>query len=426
MIQKLLYWLISIISTFKVYINAESFCSLPQGIYNRESCEMHWKCTIEDLLKFWLEKNGAIDRMRLSEINLEYVSHTPMWLRIHEGKLYCVKHPSLPQREHLRLKPYRARHYVNRLNRILKSNVEKIPHGTEWWTHHSDIIKNPLENDSVPIFGVAGSKEYAQIAGIPFMSFSDAVSSREYEAFRELQNFGQSWSKRSETAFFHGALSDCKSAKANFHGDSNYCVRAKLILEASRSKNPLLKNIKATSNFHSVGLNINCSECSEDKLSGKEFVKRLLSHKYLLNLPGAGPWSRRMSVLLRAGGGIFQSESVGYQFYELKLVPGVHYIPFDPEIGRLGAGNLISRLKWAKENDEIIRQIAARAKSFGNVCLSEQSIDYFVATLLTEYSKLLFGNSSSFPLTDLSTCIIKDPRDKITRICKGIIERCWE
>jgi hypothetical protein len=104
----------------------------------------------------------------------------------------------------------------------------------------------------------------------------------------------------------------------------------------------------------------------------------------------------------------------------------VHYIPFDPEIGRLGAGNLISRLKWAKENDEIIRQIAARAESFGNVCLSEESIDFFVATLLTEYSKLLFGNSSAFPLTDLSTCIIKDPRDKITRICKGIIERCWE
>ena len=55
----------------------------------------------------------------MSKIPLGPLGHTPMWLRIVKGKLHCVKDPRFNGMT-LRLKPYRARHYVQRVNIILK------------------------------------------------------------------------------------------------------------------------------------------------------------------------------------------------------------------------------------------------------------------------------------------------------------------
>ena len=135
-----------------------------------------------------------------------------------------------------------------------------------------------------------------------------------------------------------------------------------------------------------------------------------------------------MSVLLRSGGLVLQAETSGYQFYELQLRPGFHYIPFNPELGRFGAGNLVSRLQWAKDNDHISKEIAMRSESLAVNCLSEKNIDYFVVILLSKYSQLLKGRVLNFPLVDLSQCIQKSHQkeySKIARLCKGVIEKCW-
>ena len=63
------------------------------------------------------------------------LGHTPMWLRVVRGKLHCVIDPRFAT-DTLRLKPYRARHYVQRVNAILKAG-KKLPENLEWWTHHS-------------------------------------------------------------------------------------------------------------------------------------------------------------------------------------------------------------------------------------------------------------------------------------------------
>lgn len=147
---------------------------------------------------------------------------------------------------------------MNRLNRILKYSAEKIPSGTEWWTHYSDWVKSPLKNDSVPIFGIAGSRGYGQVAGIPFTSFSDAIFKRESETFQRMEYFRKTWGQRSNSAFFRGSLSDCQASLRDFRGDVNFCAKAKVILEATKSKNPLTKSIKATTNFRKTGLNMIC------------------------------------------------------------------------------------------------------------------------------------------------------------------------
>ena len=163
------------------------------------------------------------------------------------------------------------------------------------------------------------------------------------------------------------------------------------------------------------------------QLNETSFIGNLLNYKYLLNFPGAGNWSRRMSLLLRSGGAIFQSENQGYQFYDFNLKPGLHYIPFDSEIGKIGAQNLISRLNWAEQNDEIVQIIGSRSSSFGINCLSEQSVDYFVAKILSKYSNMFVGDAINLTSIDLSACRAKSHQEseKIGKLCKGVIEKCW-
>ena len=147
-----------------------------------------------------------------------------------------------------------------------------------------------------------------------------------------------------------------------------------------------------------------------------------------MNFNGAGNWSRRLSTLFASGGGVFQAESSGYQFYELGLEPGVHYITFDIGDGN-GVGNLLSRLEWAVKNDEIMKEIATRSESFESNCLQERSIDYFVHKLLSSYEKLLQGNIKELPTVDLSSCITRNDLygklRSVSRLCEGILDRCW-
>lgn len=398
-------------------------CAAAETSYNRESCEFHWNCTVTKLLSPWLSKNKFIDRAELSNMNVSKFAHTPLLLRVLKGKLYCVQHPGVREiKSKLRLKAYRALHYIHRLNRILKNNPNAIPDATEWWTQQGDLNKIPLENDSLPIFSFGGSEGYADIAGIPAAALSDKMGKREELVFHSMQNVP--WGERSNVAFFRGSLSDCSMSREKFGGDINFCVRAKIIVGADQSRLDVLKDIGASSSFSKAGLNVNCLSCEKGTMSSYEFVKNIRSHKYLLNLPGVGQ-SRRMAQLLRSGGAIFQSENKGYQFYDYALKPGFHYIPFEPQPGVPGLGNLVSRLTWAMKNDDVIKGIASRSKSYADNCLTEQSMDYFATSVLEGYAGLLIGNSPKFPLIDLSECFAERESQSISRLCKGVIQKCW-
>ena len=398
-------------------------CGSSVELYDHESCEAFWNCTAEDLLQ---STNETVSRQDFGRLQIEEIGHTPLWLRVVSNKLHCVIHPDF-QIKRYRLKIYRAAHYINRLNRLLRQGKLRVADGTEWWTHHSDWVKVRAGRVAPPVFSVSGAAGYADIAGIPFMSFSDKTSYLENIAFRRLgkQHRG-TWESRREAAFFRGSLSDCADAVNVRAGDVEFCARAKVVYHSKKAKNPLLSSISTTSSFDEVGLSKSCDVCTSQGKKGESFVHDLLTHKYVLDFAGAGNWSRRMSLLLRSGGLIFKSESPGYQFYEFHLKPGVHYIPFNPEIGRRGAGNLLSRLEWAQNNDVTAKRIAGTSQSFGRLCLTESSIDEFVSMLLMKYSKRLREKPLAYPLVDLSSCFLESHSYyKLSKHCEETIKRCW-
>ena len=422
---KISAWILRVALGLSFILGARSDCSEVVDNYENTSCRLHWDCTTDGLLH---SVKRVIDRANFGNFDIEQIGHTPLWLRVNSSTLYCVIHPEFNY-ERYRIKIYRAAHYIARLNRVLREGKLRLPNGTEWWTHYSDWVKVPSVGNFPPIFSVSGAAGFADVAGIPFMSFSDKVSALENNAFQQLEadpKVHSNWSKKKVTAFFRGSLSDCTPSVQKYDGNLNFCARAKVIYHSRNSKEPLLSDISTTTDFEKVGLKVACKSCRTPGAKGASFVRDLLTHKYVLDFDGAGNWSRRMSLLLRSGGLIMKSESAGHQFYDLLFKPGVHYIPFDPEIGRSGVGTLLQRLVWAKNNDKIAEKIARRSKSFGRACLSQSSIDYFVSLLLSKYAKRLTGYPLNYPLIDLSSCISeRKTHFSLSKQCEEIIKKCW-
>ena len=131
-------------------------------IYNTSSCNLFWNCTAEVLLNDW--KLG-INRQNFDAQILLRLGHTPMWLRIQNGKVHCVQGTNI-NFSNLRKKEYRARHYLNRINRILENSQNSIPEGTEWFTHHSDHVKIQRNTALFPVFANSGASGYSDIPGL--------------------------------------------------------------------------------------------------------------------------------------------------------------------------------------------------------------------------------------------------------------------
>ena len=100
------------------------------------------------------------------------------------------------------------------------------------------------------------------------------------------------------------------------------------------------------------------------------------------------------------------------------LEPGVHYVPFSTKTGSTEQGNLLPRLMWLKEFDEVAKDIARRSESFGEACLSEESIDDFVYELLQQYAALQTGQPIKYKTVDISKCFDR-------KSCRNVIETCF-
>lgn len=403
-----------------------SVASVPY-LYTSDSCIEYWNHTVSKLLHPWklgIQRNLLYQNELLTQV----LGHTPLHLRVKNNKLYCVQHASPSSK--LRLKKYRALHYINRVNRVLLH--KNLSDNLEWWTHQSDWSKVVRNSQNMaqfpPIFAVAGGVDYLDIPGIPFMSFSDKAYIMEQKTLRSIKSsmsFENVWKLRKKSAFFRGSLSDCGTKVA-------YCSRAKIVLYAANSNDKFFSGVGTTTDLSKFSLRypelFECLSCEHEKLASKKYIEKLFEYKYLLNFNGAGNWSRRLSTLFASGGAVFQVESSGYQFYELGLEPGVHYITFDLGDGN-GVGNLRARLEWAVKNDEIMKEIASRSQSFELNCLQEGSIDYFVHRLLSSYEKLLQGNIKELPTVDLSSCIARNDlyqkQKSISRLCEGTLDKCW-
>lgn len=147
----------------------EARAKAPKVYGTDTTCKEHWRKMAKRMLEPWAD---GVNRESMNKVPWYPISSTSLWLRNVGGSLKCVLDPRIKEHAaagNYSAKVYRARHYVQRVNAILKSG-KHLPENLEWWNHHSDLSKVPKGIELVdglppPVFAVAGGPDFWDIPG---------------------------------------------------------------------------------------------------------------------------------------------------------------------------------------------------------------------------------------------------------------------
>lgn len=90
----------------------------------------------------------------------------------------------------------------------------------------------------------------------------------------------------------------------------------------------------------------------------------------------------RFPYLLAGGSLIFKQDSSYYEHFYNELSPNIHYIPI-----RRDLSDVVEKLKWAKDNDELTKEIAKNGQRFARENLLPKHVFCYYTRLLHEFSK---------------------------------------
>ncbi|CDW54185.1 protein O glucosyltransferase 1 [Trichuris trichiura] len=171
-----------------------------------------------------------------------------------------------------------------------------------------------------------------------------------------------------------------KKSKGFFRGSRTNKKRDALILLSRRR--PDLVRAEYTKN--------QAWKSSQDTL-GMKAVKEVpfeynCRFKYLFNSAGVAA-SFRLRHLFLCRSLVFHIGDDWQEFYYSQLKPWVHYIPVNDDLS-----NVEELLQFARENDELVKQIADRGYNFIWNNLRMEDVECYWKTLLTRYAALLRFN----------------------------------
>ncbi|KAL4451188.1 hypothetical protein ABPG77_009260 [Micractinium sp. CCAP 211/92] len=108
---------------------------------------------------------------------------------------------------------------------------------------------------------------------------------------------------------------------------------------------------------------------------------QLFSHKCLVVVDGNGAAARLGPTL--CSGSLALNAQLFREWFLFRLRPFRHYIPVRPDYG-----DLLDRIRWARQHDAEAAQIAANAVSFVNTQLRTEDLQCYLYRLLLEYGAL--------------------------------------
>lgn len=85
----------------------------------------------------------------------------------------------------------------------------------------------------------------------------------------------------------------------------------------------------------------------------------------------------RFPYLLAGNSVVFKQHSNYYEHFYGDLEPGVHYIPI-----RADLGDLVEKINWARQNDDLVRQIGINGRQYAIDNLLPKDIFCYHALLL--------------------------------------------
>lgn len=106
--------------------------------------------------------------------------------------------------------------------------------------------------------------------------------------------------------------------------------------------------------------------------------------KYVIYAEGNCGWADRLKILLTSGMLIFMQDTPCHEWYHSLLQPWKHYVPVANDWS-----NLLERIQWARQNDNLVLQIVRNAFNMGNQLMNPDVWQNYLYELLYEYSQRL-------------------------------------
>ena len=308
-------------------------------------------------------------------------------LKVQGGQLSCLDAPAHPA-EHVSI--HRISSFVRQLQGTLATYGRTLP-DVALWVHMGDepqIAEERADGPGhLPLVGVVQGKGYHDLGALPFFGLFDWITAGERRQFAKARRNGGShrarWQRKDDGIFFHGAPSSGK--RLEVIRDVITALRPRgmnLKVKICEKSQPQIDHIDTVM---SEGMKPPCEGCTAWCIKPDEHAQRLVANKIVLDVPGNGPWSRRLSTLLTSGSVPLVYKGNMDQFYTVPLEAGRHFVQFDEaDVHEVAQGLL--------DDDARAQAIAEAAETFGANCLQEESIQYFLAAFLRGLSKrLAFG-----------------------------------
>ena len=309
--------------------------------YTRQTCEAHWRETAREILRrAGFDEGATYSAKEFGAARKEMRGfHKALELSVRNGRLYCSVNQEFVAKGN-NGKWYRMYYYVRRLVELIAISKGREPGlpDIDFIAHVSDQPRIWGSGKPRPVMGVSGTHFTRDLAAVPFTSFVDMGGIKEHAALREIAegaDFRDRWLKRKHGAFFCGSPSDCYTDSMPKGADPKaQCPRIKAVSDAHAEGAPkALEGVKIcygqftnpSELMKKYGLN---RKSLEPFHAPSEHARLIATYRYLVNLDGAGPWSRRLSVLLGAGGAVLNHVSYGWQFYDAGMKEGVHLYRF--------------------------------------------------------------------------------------------------
>lgn len=132
----------------------------------------------------------------------------------------------------------------------------------------------------------------------------------------------------------------------------------------------------------------------------------IFQYKYQLNIDGAVA-AYRLPYLLAGGSLVLKQDSPYYEHFYSKLVPYKHFVPIKRDLT-----DVIEKIKWARENDLRVKEIATASRLFAEENLLPQHIYCYHMVLFKEWATRLLSPINILPgmekLNTSYTCSCKE------------------
>lgn len=278
--------------------------------------------------------------------------------------------------------------FVNRRDFPLLTNNNTEPYFHLWDTKDQPLVSHKYEK-YVPILSMSKMENYADIM-IPSHEDWGRVQLKENKYFPKSHinfdyDFNTDWDTKKPTAVFRGSSTGC-----GVDIDTNQRLKISYIsvntqqdengipyLDAGITKwNTRPRKIMGNSYLQTIEV-----EKMPFGLVNKLTPLEQSDYKYIVHIEGHVS-SFRLSYELNTNSVILLVESDWKLWYSDILKPNIHYVPVKKDLS-----DLIEKIKWCRENDDMCKVIAQNAKKFYNTYLQKDGIFDFMQKTLVDLKK---------------------------------------